>query len=242
MTPRTIAIGDTHGCSTALAALIEVIDPRPEDTVVALGDFVDRGIDSRGVLDLLVDLQRRCHLVPILGNHDEMLLAARSSRAAFRRWIEFGGGITTLDSYPGDSGRMSLIPAAHISFLERCVPHYEIETHFFAHAGYQSDLPLDRHDGHTLRWRSLHDGVPAPHKNGKVAVVGHTPHAEVLDLGYLLCIDTGSGLGGVLTAVEVTTRQTWQADERGRRLDFRATPGNERVKGVTVLNTTRGES
>ena len=221
MPPRTISVGDIHGCSTALAALIAAIDPRAEDTVVMLGDYVDRGIDSRGVLDLLIELQSRCHLVTILGNHDEMLLAARRDRVSFRRWIEFGGGTTTLDSF-GDCGRMSLIPAAHFSFLERCVPHYEIETHFFVHASYKSDLPLNQHDGHTLRWRSLLEGVPAPHRNGKVAVVGHTPQAEVLDLGHLLCIDTGCGLGGVLTAVEVTTGQTWQVDERGRERDFRA--------------------
>jgi serine/threonine protein phosphatase 1 len=102
---------------------------------------------------------------------------------------------------------MSAVPAAHLRFLKDCLPYYETATHFFVHAGYRPDLPLDRQDGYTLRWHSLLDGVPAAHMSGKVAVVGHTPQADVLDLGHLVCIDAGCGLGGVLTAVEVTTGQ-----------------------------------
>ena len=68
--PRTIAIGDIHGCSKAFSVLVEAIDVQPEDTIVALGDFVDRGIDSKGVLDQMIVLAARCNLVPILGNHD----------------------------------------------------------------------------------------------------------------------------------------------------------------------------
>jgi serine/threonine protein phosphatase 1 len=67
MTGRTIAIGDVHGCSDALAALIDAVRPEPVDTVVTLGDLIDRGPDSRGVLDQLVALTRRCRLVPVLG-------------------------------------------------------------------------------------------------------------------------------------------------------------------------------
>ena len=78
MTPRTIAIGDIHGCSAALDALIAAIRPRPDDVIVTLGDYIDRGPDSQGVLEPLIDLGRRCRLIPILGNHDQMLLDVRS--------------------------------------------------------------------------------------------------------------------------------------------------------------------
>ena len=67
MPSRTIAIGDIHGCSTALVALLELIAPQPDDTLITLGDYVDRGIDSKGVLDLLIALKDRCRLIPILG-------------------------------------------------------------------------------------------------------------------------------------------------------------------------------
>ena len=82
--PRTIAIGDIHGCSTAQAKLIELIDPQPDDVLVPLGDFVDRGIDSKGVIEQLISLADRCRLVPILGNHEEMMLGAREGRSDFR--------------------------------------------------------------------------------------------------------------------------------------------------------------
>ncbi len=82
MRPRTIAIGDIHGCSLALEALLDAIQPRPDDVIVTLGDYVNRGPDSRGVLDRLIELERRCKLVPILGNHDEMLLAALARRTS----------------------------------------------------------------------------------------------------------------------------------------------------------------
>ena len=71
MNPRTIAIGDIHGCSAALDALVEAIRPRPEDCIVTLGDYINRGPDSRGVIERLIELTRRCRLLPILGNHDQ---------------------------------------------------------------------------------------------------------------------------------------------------------------------------
>ena len=74
---RIIAIGDVHGCSAALAALVQAIAPTPLDTLVFLGDYIDRGPDSRGVLEQVIALAERCIVVPLLGNHEEMLLAAR---------------------------------------------------------------------------------------------------------------------------------------------------------------------
>ena len=105
---RTIAIGDIHGCSIALEALIEAISPQPDDTIIPLGDYVDRGIDSKGVLDQLIELRDRCNLVPILGNHDQMMLHARDGRSDFQGWLDCGGD-AALDSY-GSSRKLDLIP------------------------------------------------------------------------------------------------------------------------------------
>jgi len=66
MPPRTIAIGDIHGCSRALDALLSAIEPRPEDVIVTLGDYVNRGPDSKGVLERLIALEGQCTVVPIL--------------------------------------------------------------------------------------------------------------------------------------------------------------------------------
>jgi serine/threonine protein phosphatase 1 len=80
MPHRTIAIGDIHGCSTALDALINAIAPGPEDVVVTLGEYINRGSDSRGVLGRLIDLGHRRRLIPQLGNHDQILLDVRACR------------------------------------------------------------------------------------------------------------------------------------------------------------------
>jgi serine/threonine protein phosphatase 1 len=212
--PRTIAIGDIHGCALALRKLLEVVAPQPDDTLVPLGDYVDRGIDSRGVIDQLIALADRCRLVPLLGNHEEMLLGAGEGRSDFRFWMDCGG-TTCLDSY-GSTGRMDLIPAEHLAFLRSCRTYFETSRQFFVHANYEPDVPLERQRLHTLRWLSLRDYIPPrPHCSGKVALVGHTPQAEVLDLGYLKCLDTGCCFGGWLTALDVDSRQLWQVNERG---------------------------
>lgn len=214
--PRTIAIGDLHGCSIAFAALIELIEPQPQDTLVTLGDYVDRGIDSKGVLEKLIDLQSRCNLVPILGNHDEMFLHARDGKSNFQFWLNCGGD-SCLDSY-GSSSQLSLIPQSHFRFMKSCRSYYETETHIFIHANYKPETPLAELDDQTLRWLSLRDYVPTSrHFSGKIAIMGHTPQQEILDLDHLICIDTNCCSGGWLTALDVSSRQVWQVDERGQQ-------------------------
>src|SRR5215218_9933805 len=136
---RTIAIGDIHGCSAALHALLDAIRPRPEDIIVPLGDYINRGPDTRGVLDRLIDLGRRCRLVPVLGNHDQMLLEARSGLHP-TTWLGMGG-IATLDSY-GEGREITLIPEEHFEFLEDCSDYHETEAHIFVHANYLPDSPM----------------------------------------------------------------------------------------------------
>jgi serine/threonine protein phosphatase 1 len=213
MSQRTIAIGDIHGCSIALAELIELILPQSDDTIVTLGDYVDRGIDSKGVLDLLIGLADRCRLVPLLGNHDEMMLHSRDGQSDLQFWLNCGGDVA-LDSY-NSNRRLDLIPNNHFRFLERCLPHFETKTHFVVHANYKPEKPLAQLDDQTLRWLSLREFVPGPHRSSKIAVVGHTPQAEVLDLGHLICLDTGCCTGGWLTAMELPSGRIWQVDRTG---------------------------
>ena len=211
---RTIAIGDIHGCSSALAALVSVIGLKADDTIVPLGDYVDRGIDSKGVLDLLIDLKGRCKLRPILGNHDQMMLQSRDGQSEFRLWMDCGG-ISALDSY-GDSAQLDLIPPQHIAFLESCLSYFETESHIFLHANYRPNLPLSENDDHTIRWLSLRDYMPKKlHCSGKKAIVGHSPQSEVLDTVPITCIDTGVCNGGWLTAMDVVSGRVWQVNERG---------------------------
>ena len=216
MSDRVIAIGDIHGYSAALSALLAACDPRPLDTVVTLGDYIDRGPDSRGVLDTLIDLPTRCRLVPILGNHDEMLLTILDGAPfLIDDWLSFGGD-ATLASY--ESSLVGDIPTEHVDFLRACRPWHETDTHFFVHGSYLADVPLGKQPPEVLRWEALRDRVPGPHCSKKIAVVGHTAQGsgEILDLGYLKCIDTCIYGGGWLTAIDLSNGQVWQADQHGR--------------------------
>jgi serine/threonine protein phosphatase 1 len=221
---RTIAIGDVHGCSAALTALVRAIGPTSLDTLVFLGDYIDRGPDSRGVVEQVVALAERCTVVPLLGNHEEMVLAALDGgRSEVRYWMKFGGEVA-LASYGWKGGPdvrpadvRSLIPRGHVEFLQRCRDYFETVRHIFVHAYYDPHLPLHQQKWGGLRWASL-PPVPERHCSGKVAIVGHTPqkNGEVLDLGYLKCIDTFCHGGGWLTALEVEGgRRVWQANEAG---------------------------
>ncbi len=118
VTNRLIAIGDIHGCSTALRALITAIAPEPNDTIVTLGDYVDRGPDVRGVVDQLLELQKRCKLIPILGNHEEMMLRVIEGKETHQDWLRFGG-VETLESY-GFDGDLNFLPPDHMQFSVRC--------------------------------------------------------------------------------------------------------------------------
>jgi serine/threonine protein phosphatase 1 len=212
---RTIAIGDIHGCLAALETLLAAIRPQADDRLVLLGDYVDRGPDSRGVIERLLQLQRQCHLVPILGNHDELMLKVYDGqRQLYIDWLLFGGQ-ATMDSYgleePGE------IAAAHIEFLRSCPLFYESDSHIFVHGNYYAEAPLEAQPAKTLLWESLKVRQPGPHCSGKLAIVGHTSqkNGEILDLGYLKCIDTCCYGQGWLTALDVHSGQVWQAGKGG---------------------------
>lgn len=222
MAARTIAIGDIHGCDDALAALIEAIAPQPDDMIVPLGDYIDRGPQSARVLERLIALAERCRLTPLLGDHEQMLLDALRDVAAMRIWLQCGGA-ATLRSYgwvPHGPKRAlaELIPPSHREFLLGCRSYFETATHLFMHAGYQPELPMEEQLAQALLSRVTSASTAAPHRSGKIAVVGHTRQlsGEVLDLGFLLCIDTNCVRGGWLTALDTSSGQVWQSDSSGR--------------------------
>lgn len=212
-TGRIIAIGDIHGCSAALATLVSAIQPEANDTLVPLGDYIDRGPDSRGVVEMLMRLDQECILVPILGNHEEMLFAAREGAMELQFWLRFGGD-AALASWGARTPQE--IPERHLRFLRSCRDYYETTDHIFTHGYYVPHVPMHAQPPGVLRWTSLPTS-PEPHMSGKTVVVGHTPQhdGEVLDLRFLKGIDTFCHGGGWLTALDVTTGKIWQADRDG---------------------------
>ena len=213
---RIIAIGDIHGCVHALDTLLDVISPGPHDQVVVLGDFIDQGRESRLVIDTLLQLRDRCTLICLEGNHEEMLLAARTNPQALRYW-ELCGGVPTLNSYRF-GGTLADIPPEHWEFVAGCRDFYETADHIFVHANYDAALALDGQEPRVMRWELLDSDVVRPHLSGKQVIVGHTEQSggEVLDLGCVQCIDTACWRYGWLTALDVTTGQIWQASRFGQ--------------------------
>ena len=211
-TERLIAIGDIHGHAAALELLLQAIAPGEEDVLVTLGDYVNRGPNSKQVLDLLIDLRDRCKLIPILGNHDEMMLDSRDDHHAEHRWKTQGGN-STLASYGSDAG-IGHIPQSHWNFLQTCLPDFETETFVFTHANYCWYSALEDQPSSLLRWLSLEESPPRAHLNGKTFIVGRSP-GPIRDYGFCRCLDTRCGFGGRLTAMDVKTKRIWQALENG---------------------------
>ena len=207
---RHLAIGDIHGCITALTSLIEVVGLGADDTIVTLGDYVDRGPDSRAVLDFIIELGDTHHLVALRGNHEIMMLDARKKKSWFEPWMSYGGA-ATLRSY-GDS--FDNVPESHIRFLENSLRScYECETHFFVHANANPNVPLADQSDASLYWQKFKD--PERHCSGKIMVCGHTPQQSglPLDNGNAICIDTFAHGGGWLSCLEVESGAVWQANE-----------------------------
>ena len=173
MVPRTFVIGDIHGCAATLRQLIDgTLHPAPCDHIYLLGDLIDRGPDSKGVLDYIFELQKRGVPVnSILGNHEEMFL--QSCRDADNRelWATNGGN-STLASFqadgPGD------IPRLYRDFLE-FLPHYILLDDFvIVHAGLNFDVPDPFTDTEAMLW--TRSPVVDRNRIGKRRLIcGHTP-------------------------------------------------------------------
>ncbi|MDZ4083944.1 MAG: metallophosphoesterase family protein [Bdellovibrionales bacterium] len=201
------AIGDVHGCATELESLLAHIPITRDTLIVFLGDYVDRGIDSRRVIDIVVDLKRRCEVVALMGNHEAMFLdfLERPESIGSGLFILNGGG-STLANYAGPNGSFE-VPQSHVEFLKSLKLFYETESHFFVHAG----VPLKKKlrdldpvlDRETFLW-TRGPFLTTTENWGKIVVHGHTPNAEPERRPNRINVDTGCVFGGHLTAYDVT--------------------------------------
>lgn len=210
---RRFVIGDIHGCMKSLRTLIETLQPEPDDELIFLGDYIDRGPDSRDVIDQLIQLRDRCNMLALRGNHEIMLLAVAIGGLPPEHWLA-SGGIATLTSYGGAIAR---IPDEHMAFLRGLLPSYETENEIFVHACYEPHVPIDQQPDETLYWKHLGPILPPPHMSGKRVFVGHTPQPQgnILDMGYLVCLDTYCFGRGYLTALNLDTYELTQVDYFG---------------------------
>jgi serine/threonine protein phosphatase 1 len=213
---RHIAIGDIHGCLTALKALEAFVPLGPDDMVITLGDYVDRGPDSKGVLDWLIARSERGALIALRGNHEIMMMRARENLGAFEDWLECGGRVALASYGLTDAADLADdLPPEHWRFIEEETrAWFEMETHLFVHANAYPDCPMEEQPDYMLYW-GFDDRLP--HESGKVLVCGHTPQKSGRpgNVGHAVCIDTGACKGGWLTALDIQSGRYWQANERG---------------------------
>ena len=210
---RTLAIGDIHGCLSALQHLWAAVDPTPEDRVVFIGDYVDRGEDSKGVIDFLLGLPPKLDVTFLSGNHEEKFFLSSIDDTELAHWLAAWGGGATLDSY--GPGGFDDVPESHWKFLRDARPYLETETHIFVHANLEPAAPLEDQLPFTLVHKKF--GTPQPHCSGKTMVCGHTAQKShvPLALGHAVCIDTDPGRGGWLTCLHVESDRYWQANLAG---------------------------
>jgi serine/threonine protein phosphatase 1 len=209
---RVYAIGDVHGCLDRLQAIHELIAedlaarPAQDAVVVHLGDYVDRGPDSAGVVAQLVAGAPLPNVptINLMGNHEHMMLAALASgeTETTELWLA-NGGADSLQSWGVPRSAQprewpNYLPMPHLMFLRDLALRHAVGGYLFVHAGIRPGIPLDRQSRHDLMWiREPFLSWNEPF--GPVVVHGHTPRPEPVVRPNRIGIDTGAVMGGVLT-------------------------------------------
>ena len=201
---QTFVIGDIHGCSDMLYELLAKIRPiARDDTVIFMGDYIDRGTDSRGVIDIVLKLRaEHQRVITLMGNHEFMLLGAVKGYG-HQEFLNMGGD-ATLKSYdiaPGSLNDLAAkLPRNHLAFLQDLLPYWEDEDHIYVHAGLQPGVHLTQQSPDWLFW-SREEFIDSIYNYGKKVIYGHTPHEKPKVDDNKIGIDTGAVYGGALTCL-----------------------------------------
>lgn len=204
---RFVAIGDIHGCARSVESLLEKLTPDyGKLEFVFVGDYIDRGPDSKGVVDLLVNFRQDYNCRFLRGNHEQMLLDAYD-KDMLDLWL-MNGGKTTLESYGAKYNELHRLEG-HMDFYRETEFYYDTDDYFFVHAGIPPHMTIaqcleDDETVHEFLWERNHlNAFETPWE--KTVVFGHTPRPHPIRKDKMLGIDTGcvyESLGyGKLTAV-----------------------------------------
>lgn len=216
---RIYAIGDVHGCAGLLADLLAQIDvdrrrnPPERSIEILLGDYVDRGPDSRGVIDLALAPPRSGERICLGGNHESALLGFLQDPTSLEDWLTFGAGptlsaygVTPPQWYEPELARATrdafaaALPANHLAFLRGLADSFDASPYFFAHAGVRPGIAVERQRPTDLRW-IREPFLSSAADFGRVVVHGHTPVPAPVVRQNRIGIDTGAFATGILTAV-----------------------------------------
>jgi serine/threonine protein phosphatase 1 len=201
---RIFAIGDIHGCLEKLETLMQRINIDWEtDRLLFIGDYIDRGPSSYGVVDYLVHLrQQHPEIIFLKGNHESMLENYLNGTNRMNYLIN--GGRKTLEEYLANhsSGDPDPIPEDHKDFFESLLLYYETGDYIFVHAGLRDKIPLERQNPEDLLW-IRNPFLKSRYDFGKPVVFGHTPFTEPFIRRNKIGIDTGAVYGRKLTCIKL---------------------------------------
>lgn len=215
---RILAISDIHGDDKKFKKLLDKVNYDPtNDQLILVGDYVDRGPNAKGVINMVMDLKEKGAIV-LSGNHDEMMVAAANNEErAWERW-ERKGALFTLQSYDPTIEDMR-IPEdetfhEHVAFLKTLDYYYETDDYIFVHGGVHPSTPIHDTDPWTLTWirEEFHNG----YQGEKPVIFGHTrtahfhggdKHDVYFGSNNIIGIDGGAVYGGQLNCLELPSKK-----------------------------------
>ena len=201
---KTYVIGDIHGCSQALADLLKIMEPiHQDDTIIFIGDYIDRGPDSKGVVDIILNLRKKHgKTITLMGNHEFMFVNALKD-IGVTDFLAMGGD-ATLNSYGIALDTLqdihTKIPREHLIFFQDLLPYWEDQNNIYVHAGLQPGVHLTQQSMDWLLW-AREDFINLTYNFGKKVIFGHTPFDKPKTDDNKIGIDTGAVYGGHLNII-----------------------------------------
>ncbi|MBP9839153.1 MAG: serine/threonine protein phosphatase [Proteobacteria bacterium] len=217
---RAFVIGDIHGCVKELEVLLNYVEKdqalSDKDVVIFIGDYIDRGSESKAVVDVVLDLRRRFPKTRFLrGNHEDMLIDFLGFGGNLGQSFLYNGGLETIQSYgisvfAPPSDMISNMPPDHFKFYCELESMISIDKFICVHAGLNPLRELTAQNDSDIFW-IRDEFINSIHHFNKTIVFGHTPHREMFEhLPYKLGIDTGLVFGNKITCVELFSGDYFQ--------------------------------
>ncbi len=207
MSSDLYVIGDIHGCLAPLKRLLEHLEPDlHQDRLLFVGDYIDRGPESRAVVDYILQLRARYpaeNIICLKGNHEIMFLDFLAGKD--RPLFLFNGGLNTLRDYWGedwDEQPELALPLDHARFYQELQLFYETEEYIFVHGGLKPGVPLAEQVDEDLCW-IRGEFIASTENFGRRVIFGHTPFKQPLVLPNKIGIDTGLVYGNFLTCLKL---------------------------------------
>ncbi len=197
---KSYIIGDVHGCRDMLEEMLSIIPWNTEkDNLIFIGDYIDRGNDSKGVIDILIKLMESSSNVQcLMGNHESLFLEYFYGRNEHAFLIN--GGVATLNSYR-INGKI-LIPPEHISFIRSLKTIFELDDYYIVHAGLMPGIEMEKQSVKDKLW-IREDFIFSDYDFGKKVIFGHTPFPSPYVVANKIGLDTGAVFGNKLTCIEL---------------------------------------